>query len=380
LAPFRLLELNSAPVDAAVRRALLITIVLLWGSAATWLTFTGPFQNTAISGNGYFGLWFGLIAASMLVMDAGAVSTGVAAALANETLAALWGQLVAGCVLILAVMGLPDVVEFWGYALSVGIVGAVIALLGAATLQNPTGAKPLIPTKKGPITLNRLLACFLFFWWGVGAGILTIRSPFTVTGNGYFAVWAGFACSVFGLGVSLASTKAAASSGLEGGLATHACLATCSIMIILVVAPNAADNDAFYQRYTGQIVYAFIVGGITLVRVLISVYLHTHKKTFGVLVEKILTVTRLLKWVVLASWCTFDGPFATTGNGYFASWMGVLCSVLLLLSTWFPELMARPERAEGPSDSLGDEEIGRESVTANIVSEEQANAPSEHAD
>jgi len=58
----------------------------------------------------------------------------------------------------------------------------------------------------------------------------------------------------------------------------------------------------------------------------------------------------------------------------------VLCSVLLLLSTWFPELMARPERAEGPSDSLGDEEIGRESVTANIVSEEQANAPSEHAD
>ena len=61
----------------------------------------------------------------MLVMDAGAVSTGVAAALANETLAALWGQLVAGCVLILAVMGLPDVVEFWGYALSVGTVDAL---------------------------------------------------------------------------------------------------------------------------------------------------------------------------------------------------------------------------------------------------------------
>ena len=51
-------------------------------------------------------------------------------------------------------------------------------------------------------------------------------------------------------------------------------------------------------------------------------------------------------WVILASWLTFSGPFKFTGNGYFCSWVGMLCSLILMLSACFPDLMKKPLTAQ----------------------------------
>lgn len=129
-------ELAGAPLDATLARSLHMVITLLWGFAALWLTSTGPFAATS---NAYFALWAGLVCASRLVLDVQKAS-GVVAALANESFAALWGQFVAANVLLLAVSALDvENTVNWGYALAVAIVAGGLALISALLFENPAG-------------------------------------------------------------------------------------------------------------------------------------------------------------------------------------------------------------------------------------------------
>ena len=129
-------ELAGAPLDATLARSLHMVITLLWGFAALWLTSTGPFAATS---NAYFALWAGLVCASRLVLDVQKAS-GVVAALANESFAALWGQFVAANVLLLAVSALDvENTMNWGYALAVAIVAGGLALISALLFENPAG-------------------------------------------------------------------------------------------------------------------------------------------------------------------------------------------------------------------------------------------------
>jgi len=343
-----LLEFQDAPLDAQMRKAILTVVLVAWGAAAAWLTFTLPFPNT---GNGYFGLWLGVVFASRLVVN---VPANLQGTLSNETIAACWGQIVAGVVVILATSYLDEhTTEHWGYSLSVGIVGTALAVAAVLLRQNGTGDKVLFTSKWGALTLNGVLAVVLVIWWGVAAGVLTISNPFTSTGNGYFGVWAGFICSFFGAGVTFQTAKGYATSDL----ASHGCLAVCSIMLICKLSPMIADDTAEYNRYTAQIYYSLVVSIITIVRAAISVVLAQKGKTLGVLVKKILSVTRFLKWTLLTSWTTFDGPFLETGNGYFAAWIGLICSVLLLLGVWFPHLNQPKPTLDDSSESPESTEV-----------------------
>lgn len=129
-------ELAGAPLDATLARSLHMVITLLWGFAALWLTSTGPFAATS---NAYFALWAGLVCASRLVLDVQKAS-GVVAALANESFAALWGQFVSANVLLLAVSALnAEYTMNWGYALAVAIVAGGLALISALLFENPAG-------------------------------------------------------------------------------------------------------------------------------------------------------------------------------------------------------------------------------------------------
>ena len=255
--------------------------------------------------------------------------------------------------------------DLWGYALAVGIVGGLFAVVASLLLRNPYGAKELFQTKAGPVmhpsrarsscptphsrslggaggtsplllrcggplrccyvaatpggssflclfnphrtpfrpppsalrtaspssrpsqaTPNGLLALFLFVWWSVATGILTVMHPcpgaygisgvdpgcnrFTLTGNGYFALWAGCGCSIVGLGLSSTKFKVGVAVGVTVSVAAGVTVGVtvgCSSTNVrrCAVGPDAAqllrlparpgvrlNSDASYGAHSAQ--------------------------------------------------------------------------------------------------------------------------------
>lgn len=138
------------------------------------------------TGNGYFALWMGLL----LLIKFTFRPDGVAAFKINvfstsERAISFAVQFAAGIALCFAVGFLDDFEKrryegYWQYALSVGIVGAVFSFIGGMLLRNPgkdTAKKKVF----GLQTHSGFLAVFLFIWWAVAAGVITINGPFEDT-------------------------------------------------------------------------------------------------------------------------------------------------------------------------------------------------------
>lgn len=351
-----LLELHQTPLDANVARSLHTTVMVLWGIAAFWLTFTGPFTYT---GNGYFSLWIGFACASRLVLD---MQSRLERALANETLAAMWGQLVAAVVLILAAAALPPSTENWGFALTVGIVAAAFSFAAALLSGSPKGTRVLCFACDGGggLTLNEVLALLLFVWWGVGTGILTIHGPYTRTGNAYFGAWLGFACSVLGVGLSVSRTRVAATSGVL----SQVILGVCSLLLLLSAAPLVANQSdpgsgsgpgVDFHRYKAQLVYTLVLACFSIVHVLITLQALRRGKSPRGPTERLVALVRFVLWTILAAWCTTSGPadFTEPGNAYFAAWTGVVLSALLMLMACMPQLPSLRTATRGGEEQQG---------------------------
>ena len=93
----------------------------------------------------------------------------------------------------------------------VASVAALLALVGFALVHFSRSeqilfAAPLL----GDLSAKALLCLFLTIWWAVGMYVITFIAPFTSTGNGYFAVWIGFACGIASVGATLPRLKASA--------------------------------------------------------------------------------------------------------------------------------------------------------------------------
>ena len=139
------------------------------------------------TGNGYFALWVGTALLLKLSGDASAYADSARVYLSNERAVSMWGQVLAGISLSIAVGFLGDTEQYyfngyWHYALAVGIVATVFAFVGAMLLLNPEADKPVC--KAGTSrqqTYSGLIAMFLFLWWVVGVGVITIMGPFENT-------------------------------------------------------------------------------------------------------------------------------------------------------------------------------------------------------
>ena len=115
----------------------------------------------------------------------GALVASTDSALMQKRRAYIWGQLACAAVLVLATAAKSTSVDLWGYSLSVGLVALVASCTSVCLQANSAGSRVLFsPAKLGPITINGLVSTFLLLWWLVGTLLLTIVSPFVLTGNG----------------------------------------------------------------------------------------------------------------------------------------------------------------------------------------------------
>jgi len=377
-----MLELGtpSAAAPAALpyehRRVLLKAVGMLWGPAALWLTFGPPFVTTS---NGYFALWAGMICIFKLTLRPpplepegeeelgrgpnadGAFVVGDSTLMQKQR-AYIWGQLSCAAVLVLATAAKSTSVDLWGYSLSVGIVALVASCTSACLQANSAGSRVLFsPAKLGPITLSRLVSTFLLLWWLVGTLLLTIVSPFAFTGNGYFAAWGGLLCALATVGdsagVSVDSSKAVAvASSRAGSQVLHM-----AFSLILLIETSRLIANTSTTAYKPQCIYTLIISCLTIVGALLAIVAARVGKELRGMIVHVLNLARLVTWGILASWCTFSGPFTQTGNGYFAAWGGVLCCVLLMDTTvYMRALPAKLNRQRvGPGGEVRDQEAAR---------------------
>ena len=137
-----------------------------------------------------------------------------------------------------------------------------------------------------------------------------------------FAAWFTCIFSAAALGFSASTFKSTIR-----GMGAHMGLFCSSIIVIIAIVPWLG-KDSFY-RYEG--IYTMCVAVVTLVMNLVLTF---RQKTTegraahgceGIVGFVVLSIFAIM-WVVLAGLTTFRGPFLTTGNGYFSSWIGAACA------------------------------------------------------
>jgi len=164
---------------------------------------------------------------------------------------------------------------------------------------------------------------FLLMWNFTGACFLTFKSPFTTTGNGYFAAWGCVIASAMAMGLTADVFK----SKIKGVGALSGLCASAAILVIALISEIGGD-DTLYRNC----VFAMVISCFTIVLVVGLIYFQKqndnnfdHSTTESIVKFAFLSVFAIL-WSVMACLLTFQGPFATTGNGYFASWAGAVCA------------------------------------------------------
>jgi len=214
-------------------------------------------------------------------------------------------------VLLIAVFSVNE----GGYTIAIPILSLIISLAGILL----TIFKAALYTLYG-----KWLTLILFMWNFTGASFLTFGSPFTTTGNGYFAAWGCVAASAMAQGF----TGDAFQSKVQG---LGSLLGLCASATIVVIA--------LLEYLGGDIVtYCLIVAILTIALVVGIMYYEKNnansiatwfpKAKFGVL------ALFALLWLILACLATFNHPFMITGNGYFASWAGAACAWFATFSAW----------------------------------------------
>jgi len=179
---------------------------------------------------------------------------------------------------------------------------------------------------------GRFMAHVLFAWNFTGACFLTFSSPFTTTGNGYFAAWACVVTSAMAMGFTADALKDSVKD--LGSL-----MGLCASSVVLIFALIQFVGSGAPDSIRGESIYAMSVACLTVVLVFGLMYFQKqphgnssdseyrdHSKE-GMVRFGFLSFFALL-WLVLACLVTFSGPFVTTGNGYFASWGGAACACL----------------------------------------------------
>mmetsp|Transcript_16881 Transcript_16881/g.28054 ORF Transcript_16881/g.28054 Transcript_16881/m.28054 type:complete len:420 (+) Transcript_16881:35-1294(+) len=230
------------------------------------------------------------------------------------------------------------------YAIAVGTVSLAftIGLLLFATLRpNVFQAVSVpLPRDKGTLNMSQIFSLFLLTWWSVGTGVLTFHAPYTETSNAYFSCWGALFCSVLLCAYSYTQVNSAwkaLSEATDDMIGTkQEADSTMQVTAILMVCSATlflASVDHLGSGYGG---YAFACGLLSMIVITLAGFL---KKTnrMGPPGQKGFAVLLLLLWIFAAGVLTFDRPFKSTGNGFFASWVGLISASSLTYKELFGE-------------------------------------------
>lgn len=171
------------------------------------------------------------------------------------------------------------------------------------------------------------LSVLLFLWWGFGVFVLTSEGgPFTNTGNGYFACWVGFASSAFLAHTQLNQLRSAVARFRNSGSDANLALGVCSAIVIWQASTLCFQKS----NCTGYTIWAMTCGIVSLLLNVVFVLcpLKAGKPSM------FFSIFFALWWVAGAGVMTFEGPFNSTGNGYFGAWGACLASLVLAKAYW----------------------------------------------
>lgn len=221
-----------------------------------------------------------------------------------------------------------------------------------------------------------VIAVLLFMWWTMGAGAGTFESPFKSTSNGYFAEWAGFFCSLYYMVLTVPPLKRFF-VGEENKMPDSseqkyaAMIGTFNVIEVLATLVECGDKNDCDEEYG----YAILAGLISLVIAVIYIPCHSRMKSRACgpcPLPAIVGYFLVVWWCAAAGTFTFDKPFVATGNGFFASWGSLICSIFFAMEAAGHKVaIASDESADTtstapPSDSVAnaDTEVTAETGSA----------------
>lgn len=320
------LLLRPGSFSTAWRTVLVIMLFLLWLSVVWFATFAGgPFT---VTGNGYFAAWLGGACAFLALL--------VEANRANASILDVRDAATRHLKLVLAAASFVVVVEASGgrhgfmlYALIVGCVSLTLVIAGfiheqiRRTEATDLAASVTCTACRTAFTNEMLLALFLTVWWAVGTSMMTFSAPFTATSNAYFAAWMALYCAcamLIGVLRAAADTAADAQAVARGDRRAHyGLILACAVLMGACVAVRGSGFGS---------VWALVVCGLTLP--LVGCLLLSLSCKVPPVLSSAIVLILLVAWASVVWLTTFTGRFVVTGNGFFAAWLGLGCSTLLV--------------------------------------------------
>jgi hypothetical protein len=153
-----------------------------WVVSAFSFTFVGPF-NTVRFANGFFSAWGGFFfSTAMLFQRSETFKTRVVQTLLDK----MWMGQPASFVLAFSVMELVSALCFCLPRNQCHSLNAFAIALGAVSVGLSGGL--VVFGARISFDLSRQMATFLLVWWTIGGMLVTFIRPFSMAGNGYFAV------------------------------------------------------------------------------------------------------------------------------------------------------------------------------------------------
>lgn len=210
---------------------------------------------------------------------------------------------------------------YWVWTLLTSCASWASLLVVAALDRAGVGGPEKVGTRKVP-------PLFLALLWIAGALVATLVKPFSVTGNGYFGVWAALAgsCALAVAEHGVLREPLERMSDVSGGnLLIVAVLVASSITAFLQTSVSCAVVEHWCS---GNAAWVLVCSATSLALCLVL--------ALPQVAEAVKPNSRFLSLFLLVWWSagtvvtTFEKPYAYTfANGYFSCWAAVVASLFL---------------------------------------------------